>query len=273
MIYKTNLLGLHAVLLLAALAVGQETGEAKPAPDNAAARLADAEAMIDALKGVRGPERLDGMRGAAEAYEAVARDFAADRATATRAEWEAGECWRRANELEKAAAAYGRLLAAEPGRYEQRALFQRASMLRRLKQYDEALELYRRAGEVEVEGVRAHEARGWVARVHELRGEPEAALAAYRAALDAAVGPRRTLEAADALAKWLVRTGDLDGAAAAIQRADDAARAVLDAGGEPADRLRKALDAMGSRKQLQRARDKANGTAKDAVELERDRDR
>lgn len=273
MITKRTMLGWAAALLATGLAFGQETSEqpqSRPS-DTGRARLAEAEAMVDALKGVRGPERLDGMREAAEAYEAVARDFASESPTVTRATWEAAECWRKASELEKASDAYGRVLSGEPGRYRQRALFGRASMLRRLKDYDGAIEMYRQAGALEVEGVRAHDARVWVARVLELRGDREEALAAYRSAVDAAVGPRRTIEAADALAKALIRSGDLDGAAAAIQRADDAARAAIEAGGQEGQRIERALEGMGARGQLRRARDKADGTAEDAVKLERDR--
>jgi tetratricopeptide (TPR) repeat protein len=266
---KQNVLGLCALLITSALAPAQgETPPPSPQPVDAGARMAAAEALVEGLKGIRGPERLAGMRQAADAYEAVAKDFAGDAGTRVRALWEAGECWRRAADLEKAADAYARLLADTPGRYEQRAAFEQAGMLRRLKRYDEALALYRRAGGLEIEGVRAHDARIWVARVLELSGDPEAAVAAYRAAADAAVGPRRSVEACDELAKVLIRRGDLDGAAAAIERAVQAAQPVIEDGGEAGSRMQRVLDEMGSRRQLQRARDRADGTAKDAVDLE-----
>jgi tetratricopeptide (TPR) repeat protein len=263
---KQNVLAICVLAATAALGAAQEPPAAAPA--QAGPRLAAAKAIVDGLKGVQGPERLAGMRQAADAYEAVARDFAADPVNRERALWEAGECWRRAAELEKAADAYGRLLDGKPVRYEQRAAFEQAGVLRRLKRFDEALARYRQAGALEIDGVRAHDARIWVARVLEASGEAEQAVAAYREAVEAAVGPRRTIEACDELAKVLVRRGDLDGAAAAIARAEQAAQPVVEAGGDEAERLQRVLDEMGARRQLQRARDRQLGTARDAVELE-----
>src|SRR5690606_4026130 len=140
-----------------------------------------------------------------------------------------------------------------------------ASMLRRLKQYDEALALYEAAAKLAVEGVRAHDARIWIARVHDLRGDPDAAIAAYRAAVDAAVGARRTIEACDACAKAQIRRGELDAARQTIERAAAAAKPEIDAGGREADALQRRLDEMGSRRQLQRATDTAHGAGRDAV--------
>ena len=66
------------------------------------------------------------------------------------------------------------------------------------------------------------------------------------------------------LARILVRTGDLDGATAAIERVEAIAKPVLDAGGEDAARLRKALDEMSARRSIQRARDEQEGAGEDA---------
>ena len=235
---------------------------------DAKASLARAAGLVEAMKGVKGPERLDGMRKAAEAYDQVAQSFASDAPTVARARFEAGECWRRAGEFEAAARAYGQALDGEPGRYEQRAAFERAGVLRRLDRFDEALVGYRRAAALGPEGVRAHAARVWVATVLESQGELGHAMAAFRAAVDAAVGARRTVEACDELAKALLRGGDLEGAAAALERADTAAAPVLEAGGEEAARMRRVLDELGSRRQLTRARDRAQGTARDAIDVE-----
>jgi hypothetical protein len=53
-----------------------------------------------------------------------------------------------------------------------------------------------------------------------------------------------------------------------VKRADAAAAGVLQAGGEEAARMQRVLDELGSRRQLQRARDRAQGTARDAVDVE-----
>lgn len=254
--------------LLGAAPVAAQQVETPASSPDAKAELARAAGLVEALKGVKGPERLDGMRSAAEAYDAVAAAFAAQPDVVARARYEAGECWRRAGEFESAARAYGQVLDGEPGRYEQRAAFERAGVLRRLERFDEALAGYRRAASVSPDNVRAHEARVWIAKVLEAKGQTDEAMSAFRAAVDAAVGPRRTVEACDELAKALLRRGDLEGAAAAVKRADDAAAPVLEAGGEDAARMRRVLDELGSRRQLQRARDRAQGTAKDAIDVE-----
>jgi tetratricopeptide (TPR) repeat protein len=262
-------------LLYVAGSVGMGVGtaaaqDAKPPAESAEAKaeLARAAGLVEALKGVKGPERLDGMRRAAEAYAGVATAFAGEPLVAVRAGFEAGECWRRAGEFEAAARAYGQVLSGAPGRFEQRAAFERAGVLRRLERFDEALADYRRAAKVEPDNVRAHEARVWVAKVLESQGEVDAAMAAFRAAVDAATGPRRTVEACDELAKALVRRGDLAGAAAALDRAATAAAPVIEAGGEDSARMRKILEELGARRQLQRARDRAQGTARDAMDVE-----
>ena len=52
---------------------------------DAKASLARAAGLVEAMKGVKGPERLDGMRKAAEAYDQVAQSFASDAPTVARA--------------------------------------------------------------------------------------------------------------------------------------------------------------------------------------------
>jgi tetratricopeptide (TPR) repeat protein len=254
--------------LLGAVPVAAQEVEAPASSSDVKAELARAAGLVEALKGVKGPERLDGMRRAAAAYDAVAGAFASQPEVVARARYEAGECWRRAGEFESAARAYGQVLDGEPGRYEQRAAFERAGVLRRLERFDEALAGYRRAASVSPENVRAHEARVWIAKVFEAKDQIDEAMVAFRAAVDAAVGPRRTVEACDELAKALLRRGDLEGAAAAVKRADAAAAGVLQAGGEEAARMQRVLDELGSRRQLQRARDRAQGTARDAIDVE-----
>ncbi|MFO1053521.1 MAG: tetratricopeptide repeat protein [Planctomycetota bacterium] len=259
----------------AALAALAQLGAQAPSvrPDDARARIKEITTRVEGLVGVRGADRTAALEKAASDYEAVATEFATDKSVVAQASWEAGECWRRANKVDLAAEAYARVLASGEDRFRQRALFQRASMLRRTKQLEEAGKLYAEAGKIDPESVRAHDARLWVARVLELRGDNDGAVSAYRGAVEAAVGARRVIEASDALAKSLVRKGDLDGAKAAIEHAEHEAADEVEAGGEEGERIKKSLDEMGSRGMLRRAVDKKTKAAGAAIDLENARGR
>ncbi len=265
---------LRAAAVAVALVFGAAHAQAPAAnPVDAKARIKAIVTRLDGLVGTRGTERSAALELAAREFETIAGEFASDRPIVAQANWEAGECWRRANRIDAAAEAYGRVLTSGDDRFRQRALFQRASMLRRTKQLEEAQKLYAEAGTIDPESVRAHDARLWVARVLELRGETEAAVEAYRTAVGAAVGARRVIEASDGLAKSLVRRGDLAGARAAIEHAERSVADETDGGGEDAERIQKALEEMGARGMLRRASDKATGAGKSATDLEDSRGR
>ncbi len=244
--------------------VGQEGGDSS-------ARLKQAAGLLEALKGVRGAPRLEGMRKAARAYVDVAQDFAGQASVAARARYEAGECFRKAGDLEPAAEQFSLCLEVDDGRYLQRAAFGLADMQRRQEGYEAAIGNYRKAVEASPDSARADESRLWVARCYEAWDKPEEALAAYRDAVANASSPRRKVDACDRLAMHLIKRGDFEGAGEAIREAETSAAAILGTPGQDADRMRKALDGMTSRRALQRARDKANDASGDAIGLEQAR--
>jgi tetratricopeptide (TPR) repeat protein len=118
---------------------------------------------------------------------------------------------------------------------------------------------------------RAHEARVHIGKCYEAKGDATQAIAAYRAALEAAGDAGDVIEVSDELAKVLVKAGQLDEADETIRHAEDAVRDELQGSGPDAARVRKALDAMGARKALQRARDKSAGAHQDAQQLDKGR--
>ncbi len=80
------------------------------------------------------------------------------------------------------------------------------------------------------------------------------------------------IEACNWLAKALVVADDLEGAAVAITRAEQAVqKAVMANGGTGVESLKKALAEMSARKALQRAKDKKSGAHADARGLEKGR--
>ena len=235
--------------------------------------LAAAKDMITNLRGVRGEERKAGLSRAAMAYSDVAENFAGEPAAVSAALFESGETWRRHGSLEKAENAYRLVLAKGGERYLGRATFQLAQMERRQQRFEDAIVTYQRAHEIQPKLNRANLARLWIARCLTSLGKPEEAMKSFAEAVRAAATPRQVIEASNYLAKALIEAGDLKAAAAALTKADQEVAASIEAGGKGSDGLRAALDRMSARKALQRARDKANGAAKDAQNLENDRRR
>jgi tetratricopeptide (TPR) repeat protein len=240
--------------------------------ERAKAALAEASAEAGAVKGLRGAARLESLERAAVKYETVAATLAAEPGACATAWYEAGELWRRHGSLAKAESAYGEALARDQDRFQGRALFQIAEMQRRQKLYDKAAASYRRAAQIDPGSARAHDARVAIARCLAAQGKHDEAVSAFRSALEAAERPRDVIEACNDLAKALVRAGDLDGARAAIEHAEKTVQGETESGGDDADRLQSAVLEMSSRKALQRALDKRDQAAKDAVDLERSRE-
>jgi len=231
------------------------------------AALAAAAEVSAKVKGLKGPDRLTALETAARAYEKVLADFGADRAGAAEAAFQTAELWRRHGSLEAAEAAYGRAVELDRGRWAERAGMGRADMLRRLKKMEPALAAYRAVVALGKTTNRTHDARVWVARCLDATDAAADALQAYRDALEAAATPRQTIDAGNWLAKALIVRGDLDGADGVLAHVTRTVADVEVDRPEERQRLDKALDAMSARRQLQRARDKAQGAAGDAVRI------
>lgn len=144
-------------------------------------------------------------------------------------------------------------------------------MQRRQDQVEQAYQGYVKVAMIDPGSSRSHEARLWIGRTLESLEKPVEAIAAYRQAVEAAVRTRQSIEACNWLAKALVISGDLDGAAAALTVADKAVEAAERKGESGVQSLKKALVEMSARKALQRARDKKNGAHQDARSLEKSR--
>ena len=278
----TTMLRWVGVLLLATAGLDAQTesppaAATKPASaaklsDAAKAGLRQAKELAAKTKGLKGPARQAALEAAAARYETLAGELDGEAPAQATAWFEAGELWRRHGSLAKAETSYGSALGVDTGRYRERALFELAQMQRRQKKLDAAIENYAKAAKVKPTSNRAHTARLWIARCLESKGDAERAVASFRAALEASERPVHVIEVCNFLARALIKTGDLDGAGAALEHAGKVARPVIDAGGKDGARVRKALDKMSARRALQRAQDKANGAAKDAAQLEKDRD-
>lgn len=279
---RTIRMMLLSTLVLAAAAAAQQNGAqpngTPPAPavkapkvttsPQAKAALAAAKELAGKVKGTDGPARNAALEAAAKAYDQVATDHAGEPAVAARARFEAGELWRRRDSLAQAEQDYLQAAALDAAHFGQRGLLAAADMQRRQKQLDQALATYAKAAAAEPNTTRAHDARLWQARLLQGLGRMDEAIAGFRAAVEAAQRPRQVIEASDWLAKALIKHGDYDGAAAAIQHAETEVGAADDSDPVEVERLRKALEAMSARKALQRARDKQVDAGKDAGLLE-----
>lgn len=275
---KTKLMAALAAILSTGLVSAQsEASPSNEAAQPVRAKLSDAAKaefksiaeLERGLKGKRGPERLIALQGIAQRCEETASAFSHEPAAAMRAWYDAGEAWRRHGSLEPAAVAFGRALDQADDRYRARALYGLAQMQRRLKQLEAAIATYTKCARYEPGSVRAHDARVWIARCHMAEDKFAESLAAFRAACEAAPGPLQRIGAGNWLAKALIASGDLEAAERELTAVEQAVKPVSDSDDPAAARVRKALEQMSARRALQRARDKANGAASDAIDVER----
>ncbi|MBK8097414.1 MAG: hypothetical protein IPK26_09920 [Planctomycetes bacterium] len=234
----------------------------------AKAAIAAAKDLAARITGLEGGERAAAIEAAANAYDKITTDFAVEPAAAAQAAFAAGELWQRQGSLPLAERDF--LLAAQldPQRFGQRGLLEAAEAQRRQKQFDKALATFAQAAAADPASARAHEARLAIGRVQQQSGQIEAAITAFQAALEAVEKPRQVIETCDLLAKAWLQKGDLGAAERAITHADEAVANVVEPDPVVRERLQKALAGMSARKALQKARDKAAGTAKDARAVE-----
>lgn len=249
------------------------SGAPEPGPrlvvgDACKVSLAAAKAVAEQVKGLEGAERQAALEAGATAYEKVLAEHAEDPAGCAAGAFAAAELWRRHGSLPKAAALYLRAAEADPGRWSERGLSGAADMYRRQKDMEQALVQYRRVVALGLASNRSHDARVWIARCLDATGAAEEAEQAYRDALEAAATPRQVIDGGNWLAKALVSRGNLDGAQGVLEHVTKSVAAAEVARPEERARLDKAVETMSARRQLQRARDRAQGAAGDAQQVD-----
>lgn len=248
---------------------GKATPVARPAvSDGARTALAVARDLASQVKGLEGPERATAQQQAATAYDNVAADFAGEPSVAAQAAFAAGELWRSHGSLALADKAFRLAAQQDPVRYGQRARLELAEVQRRQEQFDQALATYGELIALDASTSRAQEARIWQGRTLQKVGRLDEALRAFQSALEAAQRPRQVIEACNLLARLHVQRGEFEPAQRAIEHAEQAIARANVADPIEQERLRKALETMTARKMLQRARDKADGIARDAADVE-----
>lgn len=282
-----RLIGVFALAFAStALAQGQEPatgrgsagggGSERIATERPAGRISDegrkalaaAREMAGEGHGLRGAERARVVERAASAYDKLVADFAAEPTVAATAAYSAADLWRQHGSLPLAEKDYLRAAQADPARFAQRGLFGAAEMQRRQKRFDEAMDTYGKSIAIEPGSSRAQDARLWLGRVLQTTERVDEAIRAFENALECAGSGVPAIESANFLALAWIQKGDLDAAARAIEHAEQHG---VDAGEDDpivVERQKKALEAMSARKALQRARDKRDGAAEDAVKLD-----
>ncbi|MBX3465023.1 MAG: hypothetical protein KF830_17780 [Planctomycetes bacterium] len=256
---------LAGAMAQATKAPGQEAPKASEA---ARAALGTGRDLVAALRGLQGPERKAALEQAAAAHDRIAEQFADQPAVAAAAAFTAAELWRQQGSLALAEQAYLRAAALDAPRFAQRGLLGAADMQRRQQRPADALATYQRAEAVEPGSARAQEARLWRGRVLQGTDRIDEAIAVFQFALECAEGPVQVVETANLLALAWIQQGDLGAAGRAIEHAERAVEAAAEDDQAIVERHRKAVAAMSARKALQRARDKRDGAARDAVRLE-----
>jgi tetratricopeptide (TPR) repeat protein len=269
------MMSILGVLLLVApgLAQGEAAAAAKPPAriqfsDAARTALAAARELANKAEDLDGPGRATAIEAAAQRYDQVATDFAAEPAAAAQAAFAAGELWCKHGSLELADRDYLAAARLDPVRYAQRATLAAADMQRRLDRHEEALATYGKAIAIAPGTARAQTARLRQGRLLLTLGRRDEAVTAFRAALESAATPRQSLDACNDLARALIDQGDFAGAQAALRHAEQAVAAAIAADPTQQATLQRALERMSSRKALQRAMDQKTNAAEDARKLE-----
>lgn len=247
--------------------------EAPKPSDAGRAAITSARQVATRVRGLRGPERTTALEQAANAWDKVAADFAGEPVVAGAASFAAADCWRQQGSLPLAEKDYLAAAAIDPSRFGQRGLLGAADMQRRQRRVDEAMATYGKAAAIDPGTSRAQDARLWQARLLQSGERLDDAITAFQAALESADPGSETIEASNFLALAWIAKGDLDAAARAIDHATESLAAVNDEDPLVVERLHKAVEAMSAKKALQRARDKATGAAKDAVDVDAARKR
>ena len=248
-----------------------ETKKARPSAD-ARAALGKVDAIRASAKGKKGEARKTILREAAAGYARVVVDFAGEPGAMAPASFAAAEIWRAAGELQKAKDYYQKSIQFDGARYEERSTLQLAHIARRQKDAAGAIALYMKVAKQKPKSARAHEARIWIGRSHATANKTDAAITAYRAAIDLAASPSQAIDACNRLAGLFVKLSKLDDAEQVIGRAATVAKTTPTAKGKMAERQKqsweKAYDKMSARRALQRARDKATKAHKDAAAVD-----
>src|SRR5690606_2644204 len=146
--------------------------------------------------------------------------------------------------LPEAERAYRTALERDPGRYEARASFELAHLLRRGRQFEAAVELYRKVTTLQPGTARGQSAMLWIGRTWQAAGKLDEAIASFAAAFGTAASPTAVIEAGNWLAKAQLRKGDLVAAKQTISEVEKRTAADV-AGDSPASkRLQTALANM-----------------------------
>jgi tetratricopeptide (TPR) repeat protein len=256
-----------------ALGVKSSVGMRKKVSTHARASLREARAFEVASRQVSGPERSRRLEIAAAAFERLVVSLDAEPEAAAEAAWWAAEIWRRHASPPLAEMDYLYAARADAVRYGQRGLLGAADMQLRQLRYRDAMKTYDLAQAKDPRTTHAHKARIACGRILLMRGKAQQAIERFQSALESAPRVSQAIDTADYLAKAWIKIGQLDSAGFVIEHAHHMA---LEAGdGDPvlAERLWRAYERMGSRKALQRARDKIRDSAADAVRLDEQRRR
>lgn len=256
----------------------QEAPKAEPAADPAPravnpakSALAEARKLYDAVRGLRGGDRIAKLELAAKAFEQVVSLAGEDAKLAALAAFFAAGAWRQQGSLALAERSYLAAAQFDSPRYGARGHLGAADMQRRLKRTDEAIAEYLKVIDLEPGSGAAQDARLWQARLLQVNGKIDEAIATFQSALEAARAGRDTIDTANYLALAWIQKGDFEAAGFVLEHAEEAIAALGEEDPVTQERLRKALEGMSARKALQRALDKKNGAAKDAEQLEEEK--
>jgi len=232
--------------------------EAVPKLENAAAQLAHATSLRSALRGKEGDARASARRAAIAAYQAVREYFGGDARACSEAAFRAGELLRSADDTPGALAQFEAARErAGDSPFRVRAGLEIGHIHRRAQDHEKALAAYEAvlADATATPGQR-DDASYWAGHVYAASKRVEDARRTWQRVADGAEDPLDRIRAWDCIASSYVDAGDLEAAAGALERCREAMAESSAEETRLGERVRNALASMRAVDDLQRAVDK-----------------
>jgi tetratricopeptide (TPR) repeat protein len=242
--------------------VAAETPRATPQKlESAQAELAHADEVRSAMRGKEGEAKVAARKAAVEAYRAVREHWSTDAKACSEAAFHAGELLRSANDAAAALSEFQ--IARERGKdspFRVRAGLEIAHIHRRAQDDERALAAYEAVlADAGATPGQRDDASYWEGAVYASAKRLDDARRAWQRVADGGEDPLDRIRAWDGIAGSYVDAGDLEAAAGALERCREA---TADAAAEETrlgERVRRALASMRAVDDLQRAVEKRDG--------------
>lgn len=239
-------------IVLALASVAPAHAADTPKQSDAKAQMKFAASVKKGTRGLKGEERREKLKEAAEAYSAVARFFPEAGAEVAESHFRIGEIRRTIGDREGALISFEKSVASMGSRkFGARSLLEIGHLHRRAKKLPEALGSYlKSAREFADQADPRDESLLWAGKTKLALKEPEAARGFWKEVTEKGADPIDQIKAWDLIANSYIAEGKQAEASAAVEQCR---HALAQAAEEPTNRgarVKKALDRMKSVKKI-----------------------